>query len=343
MSFLPPFQVPYFTLLFCWSFLVTWSFTLTSPAKELQHFSFTEPHMGTLFRVDLYAEQEELAKKAVDLAFQEIETINLCASDYLPDSELTRFNLAPPHQPFQASPVFFDLVKRSVKLHEQTKGAFDITTDYSIQAWRRAKRQARLPESEEIKRALSMTQIEALEFNEAQGFITKKIKNLRINLGGIGKGYAADKALAVLKSQGFPIAMVAGSGDIALGAAPPQTKGWKVTLKRGNPLDEDLVLELSHAGISTSGDTQQFFMLDGKTYSHVIDPKTGLGLSNRLICTVIAPNATLSDSFDNAMCVLGVTEGLQVLAQHGLRGRFVQLKENQKSSITLTPNFDSKP
>ena len=136
-----------------------------------------------------------------------------------------------------------------------------------------------------------------------------------LDLGGIAKGYAADAALAVLRQHGITRALVAAGGDIAVGDAPPDAQGWKVgiaPLKKPDAAPEHYLL-LKNAGVSTAGDSEQFVEIAGKRYSHIIDPKTGIGLVGRRSVTVVAPNATISDGMDTGLCVLGVERGLKIV------------------------------
>jgi thiamine biosynthesis lipoprotein len=273
--------------------------------------------MGTVFRIELYAEDKEAAERAVGAAFKRIDDINAIASDYLPESELSRFNREPADKAVPVSADLFALISKSLDSSKQTDGAFDITVAYAVQQWRRAKRQKQLPTPDLTRKAIAMTDWKALRLDENKLTVTKLKEGLLLDLGGIGKGYAADAALAVLKARGFTRALVAGSGDLAIGDAPPGKPGWNVALRtfeRPEENDRLIHVTLSRCGCSTSGDLHQFLELDGKRYSHIVNPQTGLGLTDRIACTVIAPDATTSDSLDNGMCVLGVEKGLRVAA-----------------------------
>ena len=139
--------------------------------------------------------------------------------------------------------------------------------------------------------------------------------NMRLDLGGIAKGYAADAALKILKKRGMPRALVAASGDLAIGDPPPGEDGWKIGVTsidtHGNESAESLVLR--NAGVSTSGDTEQAIEINGVRYSHILDPATGLGLTNRIQVTIVAPNATTSDGLATACCILGEKKTLRLV------------------------------
>jgi thiamine biosynthesis lipoprotein len=138
---------------------------------------------------------------------------------------------------------------------------------------------------------------------------------MMLDLGSIAKGYAADAALAVLRTHGISRALVAAGGDIAVSDAPPEAPGWKVGIAHlKNPeADPTHYLMVKNAGVSTAGDSEQYVEIDGKRYSHIVDPKTGIGLVGRRSVTVIAPNAMTSDGLDTGLCVLGVERGLKIV------------------------------
>lgn len=264
--------------------------------------------MGTLFHFHFYASSPELAESALQAAIARVEEINQIASDYLPQSELSRVNLAPAHQPIPLSNDLYKLLQRSIEISALTEGAFDITAAHSIQNWRRAKRQKKLPSPAQTAKALSLTNWQALQLDFQSHTLTKTAANLLLDLGGIAKGYAADAALTVLKEKGISRALVAASGDFAIGDPPPGEVGWPVSTKLFDAQHSHHVspeLHLSNCAISTSGDLHQFVELDGKRYSHIVDPRTALGLTTRIACSVITTKATDSDALATAACVLG--------------------------------------
>lgn len=315
---------------FCASAVVTLLLARALTAQE--HFAYTQPAMGTVFRIELYADEKEAAERAAAAAFKRIDEINAVASDYLPESELSRFNREPAHKPVSVSTDLFALIERSVQIARQTEGAFDITSAYAVQQWRRARRQKQLPSAEQTQKAIAMADWRALKLDRPARTVTKLKEGLLIDLGGIGKGYAADAALAVLRKNGITRALVAGSGDLAIGDPPPGKEGWSIALRTfEGPEESDEVVRvtLANCGCSTSGDLHQFLELGGVRYSHIVDPRTGLGLAERIACTVIALDAATSDALGTAMCVMGVERGLE-LADHepGVHVRFTTATEN---------------
>lgn len=311
-------------------------------ARGLDLFSFSKPEMGSLFQIKLYADNQDAAQRAADAAFARIEQINQAASDYLPESELSRFNKAPDHTAIAASADLFALVEKSLEVSKLTDGAFDVTCAYAVQNWRRAKRQRQLPSPEQTRRAIEMTDWRALQLDAKKRTVTRLKPGVRIDLGGIGKGYAANEALLVLKRHGITRAVAAASGDMAIGDPPPDEKGWEIklrTFEKPEETDKLIHLSLRNCGVSTSGDLHQFLELDGVRWSHIIDPKTGLGLTHRIACTVIAPTAFESDALDTPLCVMGVKRGLALI--EGLPGhhaRFVVM-EGEALNVRKSSTF----
>jgi thiamine biosynthesis lipoprotein len=316
--------------------------TATTAAEPQRH-SYSRPAMGSVFRIELYAESAAVAEKAAAAAFQRVEALNQIASDYLPESELSRLNKASANTPIKVSEDLFALISRSVEISAQTDGAFDITATYAIQHWRRARRQKKLPTEEQVKKAIAMTDWRAIKLDEQARTVTKLKEGLLLDLGGIGKGFAADAALAVLKQHGITRALVAGSGDVAAGDAPPGKDGWEVALRTFEaPEEKDQLthVTLKHCGCSTSGDLHQYLELDGRRFSHIVDPRTGLGLTDRIACTVISPDAATSDGLATALCVLGVERGLRVAEKSpGTVARFVWLDGKNERHTRESPGF----
>lgn len=292
--------------------MLAWSWGCVAHADEaaaLKKYQYSRPQMGSVFYITLYAGDEAKAEVAVEAAYKRVEEINAAASDYLPESELSRLNRAPAGEAVMVSGDLFTLLARSAEVAQLAEGAFDVTAAYAVQQWRRAKRRKQLPDAAETQKAVAMTDWRKVRLDEGQRTVTKLAGKVLIDLGGIGKGYAADAALKVLREHGITRAVVAASGDLAFGDPPPGKPGWDVALRTfESPEDADRFehVSLSNCGCSTSGDLHQFLELGGRRYSHIVDPKTGLGLTDRIACSVVAPDSTTADAYATAFCVMGV-------------------------------------
>lgn len=287
----------------------------TPPSKVLTRHAYTGPHMGTLWRVTLYAPDAPSASNAVRAAFARVAALEEVMSDYDPDSELERLRKSPVGQPVKVSDDLFDILRRAQEVSRQTDGGFDVTIGPEVQLWRRARRRRALPDPAVLEAARQAVGYENLRLDAEARTVTLLTNDMRLDLGGIGKGYAADEALRVLRERGLPRALVAASGDLAIGDPPPGKRGWRVGIGLPDrPADELAgLLLLRNAGVSTSGDTWQFLEIDGIRYSHLVDPRTGIGLTNRLQATVVADCATRSDPLATSVCVLGPRAGLEMI------------------------------
>jgi thiamine biosynthesis lipoprotein len=304
-------------------------------------YSFSEPHMGTLFKVVLYAPDEATAKKAAAAAFARVAELNRIMSDYVADSELMRLCKQAGGPPAAVSAELFDILQQAEKFSRQTDGAFDVTVAPVVKLWRRARRTRQLPEADELKKALALVDYRRIRLDPASRRVQLLLLGILIDLGSIAKGYAADAALEVLRRHGIVSALVAAGGDVAVGAAPPDAPGWKVGIA---PLKDpgaapDRYLLLTNAGVSTAGDAEQYLELDGKRYSHIVDPKTGVGLPGRRSVTVVARNTTTSDVLDTAIAVMGRERGLE-FAQREKIAALLTFETERGVETTMTEEFE---
>jgi len=305
---------------------------VASHPGHLQRFEFKQPHMGTLFTITLYAPDETRALEASEAAFAKIAALERVMTDYDPESELMRLCQKPVGQPVRVSDELFEVLQKGQRLAEMTDGAFDVTIGPVVRLWRRARRTETLPSPEMLAKARAVVGYQKLRLNPAAKTVTLSAPNMQLDLGGIAKGYAADKALELLKSHGLSCALVAASGDIAIGDPPPGKKHWAVGIGAPDSHQGGLAknLLLRNAAVSTSGDTEQFVEIEGKRYSHIVDPRTGLGLTERLQVTIFGSRATDTDSFATAVSILGVKRGLELVeSQRGMAALILRLEGNK--------------
>jgi len=315
--------------------------TIRSSAPLLR-FDFSSPHMGTLFTISLYASDKSTAEKAAEAAFQRVASLDETMSDYRADSELMQLCEKPFGQPVPVSPDLFAILQQAQEVSKLTDGAFDVTIGPFTHLWRFSRKKKTLPSADEIVAARGAFGWQHLRLDAKKRTVTLLVPNMRLDLGGIAKGYAADKALKVLKSQGVDRALVAASGDIAIGDAPPGQDGWKVGITPIDSHTNDTVasLVLHNAGVSTAGDTEQAIEINGNRYSHIVDPKTGLGLTNRIQVTIIAPDATSSDGLDTGLCVLGAKRALMLIDSLPHVAAIVLTKDKEATHIFKSRRFE---
>jgi FAD:protein FMN transferase len=313
-----------------------------SAAGGLERLEYGQTLMGVPVRILVYARDKEPANAAAHAAFDRIRQLNLIFSDYDEDSEISRLTRQyTPGQPIPVSPELATVLAASLEVSRRSEGAFDVTVGPLVGLWRRSRRTKRLPTAEELAAAKKRIGYEAVHLNVERRTVTFDKPGMRLDFGGIVKGYAADEARAVLASHGFKQALVALSGDISVGDPPPGEAGWKIGvsgLESPGEQPKDFVW-LSNRAVSTAGDAFQFVEIDGKRYSHLVDPKTGLGLTRRVSVTVIAPTGLLSDGLDSAAAILGPEKGRKLLeTTPGISSRFIELTNDGPKTFE-TGNF----
>jgi len=288
---------------------------LADPDPSPLRFTFTEPHMGTRFKIIVYAPDESRAKAAVKAAFQRIVDLDDIMSDYRSTSELMRLCQKAGGEPLLVSEDLFRVLDRSQEIAKLSNGAFDVTVGPVVRLWRKARKTHRLPDSKELAQARELVGYDKVRLDADNRTVQLSKPGMLLDLGGIGKGYAADEALAVLKNHGINQALVAASGDIAVSGPPPRTDGWTIGI--APLLDPDAkptrYLILHDAAVSTSGDSEQYLEIDGKRYSHIVDPRTGIGLVGRMSVTVVAPHGIVADPMTKVVSILGPERGLAII------------------------------
>ncbi|MCA1963885.1 MAG: FAD:protein FMN transferase, partial [Prosthecobacter sp.] len=282
---------------------------LSVVGAELARYDFSGPGMGTLFRIACYAPDQAVAEAAVELCFKRVSELNARFTDYDPHSELMRLCAQDASMPAKVSDDLYDLLKRAYELAELTQGAFDPTCGHLSHLWRRTRRTGKLPTQERLAHALAVTGWRRMRMEANRAFVSLAPGTL-LDLGGIAKGRAVDECMRLLRAQGLTRAIVQAGGDTLAGEPPPGQDGWEVLLRTGH--GEEKRIRLMNRAVSTSGDLHQFIEIEGIRYSHILSPRTGLGLTERVACSVTAPDCTTTDALATAMCVLGEAAGTRL-------------------------------
>jgi len=280
-----------------------------TPQLPLQRHHYQQAMMGTKFSITLYApdtpQGKSRADQAAETAFQLARDVNTACSDYDVTSELMQLNDAPARQAISLSPLLFDVLTAALEIARKTNGAYDPTLGHHSYNWRMARKKGVLPSQEKIALAKAGSGWNHLQLNVENHTATKQIDPMRLDLGGIAKGYAAEKMMRILQEQHLSRASVTAGGEVRLGDPPPGEDGWKITLKTLDASHQlsPKTITLSNCAISTSGDLHQSIQIAGQRYSHIVDPATGLGLITRVSATIIGKDATLTDALATAYCV----------------------------------------
>jgi thiamine biosynthesis lipoprotein len=289
--------------------------TEAEPGAKPMRFEFAETHMGSEFKVVLYTADESLARRASRAAFARIAALDATLSDYQNESELMRLCGQAGGPPVAVGADLFDVLEQSKRMYERSEGAFDVTVGPVVRLWRRARRDRKMPDPALLEKARGLVGSDRMRLDPAARTVQLLTPGMKLDVGGIAKGYASQEALAVLGAHGIASALVAGSGDIAVSGAPPDAPVWTIGIgplePPGGPPRQ--FLRVTHAAVSTSGDAEQFVEIGGKRYAHIVDPRTGLGVVDRCSVTVVARDGATADSLDTAAYVLGPHRGLALV------------------------------
>lgn len=284
--------------------------------SPLERFDFSQAQMGLEFRLTLYAPDEATALTAAQAAYARIAALNQILSDYDSDSELSRLSQTAGSGEWRTvSPELWRVLNAGQRFAEQSGGAFDLTVGPSVNLWRRARRQQQLPTAALLDEMRERVGHEHLLLDPVRRAAQLVRPNMRLDAGGIAKGYALDEAMSVLREHGIRRAMIHAGGDLLFGDPPPGRDFWRAELPAQDPGSRTQILHLRNCALGTSGDLVQFVELDGVRYSHIVDPRTGIGLTNRSLVHVIAPDGMTADALGTAFCVLGLA-GSRELATH---------------------------
>ena len=307
-----------------------------SIAPSLARFEYVRMAMGGAARIVLFAPDEDAARRAAIEAFDEIEAVEQALSDWRDASEVRTVEQQLQEHPGETVAISATLaacLARSLEVSKASDGAFDVTVAPVVEQWRTAGRAGGLPPEAARRAALALVGWDRVQLVEGPTRALTAPPGTRFDFGGIGKGFGADRALAVLRQHGFDRAIVELGGDFAIGSPPLNAPGWTVAIATGLG-DERLVMTLSACGVATSGDLERFVEVDGVRYSHLVDPRTGLGLTTSIAVTVVAPDATLADALASATSVLGAEHASEALAAFDASARVVTSTPGAASSKT---------
>ena len=281
------------------------------PAKQasqadITRYQYTQLHLGVQVRIVLYAEKEERARAAATAAYRRIAELEDIFSTYRAHSELSQLPERAYTGPAEVSEDLFFLLQQSTLLSQRTGGAFDITVGPFIELWRHARNSLQLPELMALQDARNRVGWNLLTLDDTTRQVQLLKPGMKLSMDGIAKGFILDRALLVLEKYGITSALIEAGGDIVVSGPPAGSKGWKINIADASQTSEIVqrANELTNSAISTSGDTEQFVLIDGLRYSHVIDPATGLGTTHRTMATVIARRGYISDGYATAFTVL---------------------------------------
>lgn len=307
-------------VLFCVS-LVGASHFSCAPSKPVKVDSGHQIVMGTFARVVVIAQSRDAGLKCIRAALAEIHKVDELMSDYKSDSDIGRANKEAAERAVPVSESTYEVLQRSVEFSKLTDGAFDITVGPLMVLFHDAEKEDTPPTAEQIAEAKSKVGFEKLKLDNENRTIQFAVEGMRLDLGAIAKGYAIDKAVEAAQSGGALGGMVDIGGDIRCFGSPPEGREhWLIAVQDPNAITAAatgggllMKLKITDAAVATSGDYQQFVMIEGKRHSHIMDRKTGTSAKGLASVTIIADNATDADALATSVSVMGAAKGLALI------------------------------
>jgi thiamine biosynthesis lipoprotein len=272
--------------------------------------------MGSRFDITVVANDSVSANKHIDTAVAEITRIEKLISSWDLNSQTSAINKNAGIKPIKVDEELFQLIERAIGISRLTDGAFDISYASMDRIWKFDGSMTVMPSEEEIKASVSKVGYQNIVLDKTNMTVFLKLEGMKIGFGGIGKGYAADKAKNLLISKGVPSGIINASGDMNTWGKQPDGNEWKVAIT--NPMNKDKVfalLPIINRAVVTSGNYEKFVNFNGTRYSHIIDPRTGYPSSGIISVTVFAPKAELADALATSVFVMGKEAGIDRINQ----------------------------
>ena len=273
--------------------------------------------MGNRFEISLVGDDAEAAEKHIDSAVAEISRIEKLLTTFSDHSQTNEINRNAGIQPVKVDREVFDIIARSLRISNLTQGAFDITygsIDKSL--WNFDVNMKQLPDAETARKSVRLINYRNVMLDAENCTVFLKEKGMRIGFGGIGKGYAAEMAKAVLKKRGVASGVVNASGDLTAWGVQPNGEKWTVGIVNPDSSHEIFsYMVLTDMAVATSGNYEKFAMIDGKKYSHTINPRTGLPVTGIKSVTIITTNAEIADAMATPVMIMGIRTGLDLINQ----------------------------
>jgi len=296
--------------------------------------------MGNRFEITVVGDDPLWVDKRIDDAVEEIKRIEKLFTTFDESSQTNLINRKAGIAPVKVDREMYDLIERSKKISTLTQGAFDITYgSIDKRLWNFDKTMTSLPDAQTAKKLVRLINYRNVILDEKNCTVFLKEKGMRIGFGGIGKGYAAEKAKSLLQQKGVKSGIINAAGDLTAWGHQPNGKPWTIGIADPNTTKQAFsFLEITNTSIATSGNYEKFILIDGKKYSHTIDPKTGLPVRGIKSVTIICPNAEIADAMATPVMIMGIKTGLDMLNQmKGVAG--IIIDDNDKIYTTKNINL----
>jgi thiamine biosynthesis lipoprotein len=273
--------------------------------------------MGNHFEMSAIAADKAWADECIDAGVAEIQRIERLLTTYNDDSETNLINRQAGIAPVRVSQETFDIIDRSLRISRLTQGAFDITYgSVDKRLWNFDQGMTSLPDPATARRMVRLINYRNVILNKTDTTVFLKEEGMRIGFGGIGKGYAAERAKTVMRQKGADSGIVNASGDLTVWGHQPDGKPWTIGIVNPNAAEQVFsYLEIVNMAIATSGNYEKYVMIGGRRYSHTINPRTGLPVTGVKSVTILCPNAELADAMATPVMIMGIRAGLDMINQ----------------------------
>lgn len=298
---------------FLFLFLTLLSFSSNSQVLRKR----TTMLMGGRFDISIVAKDSLSAEQYIDEVIAEITRIEYLISDWKPTTQISEVNQNAGIRPVKVDREVFELTQRAIQFSEVTNGGFDISFASMDRIWKFDGSMTEMPSAEAIKKSVEKVGYKNIILDSVQSTIFLKIKGMKIGFGALGEGYATDNCRAMMKAKGIEAGIINGSGDMSTWGKQPNGKEWNIGIT--NPFETDkliAVVPISNGAVTTSGSYEKFVVLNGKRYSHIINPATGYPATELCSVTVFGPNAETANGLSTSLMVLGKTAGLDLLCKY---------------------------
>ncbi len=288
-----------------------------SPATILSVYKKVLKLMGNRFEISVVSDDEGSAMKHIDAAVEEIRRIEKLLTTFNDSSQTNLVNRFAGIKPVKVDREMFDIISRSKRISDITQGAFDITYGSADKRlWNFDKDMTSLPDAATAAKMVRLINYRNIIMDEAKCTVMLKEEGMRIGFGGIGKGYAAERAKQVLKENGVKSGIVNAAGDLSAWGRQPDGKEWTIGIADPDSARHPFsYINITDMAVATSGNYEKFVMIGGKKYSHTIDPKTGLPVQGIKSVTIISPNAEIADAMATPVMIMGIKVGLDMVNQ----------------------------
>jgi thiamine biosynthesis lipoprotein len=320
-----------------------WGLLMSVPTVQgQQKYIFERPEMGSPFTITLYGNDSLQTARAAEEAFRKVDTLNGLLSDYIDSSEINRLSATSGQGLWvPVSAPLFDILQKAMVAARLSRGRYDVTIGPVVRLWRKARKTQVFPDPDSIRLALGRTGYRYMHLDTTHRKVWLEKPGMQLDIGGLGKGFVAQAVMDLLRRKGYSSAMVNAGGKIVTGPPPPGKDGWLIGINAPGEKQEILpgLLLLKEMSVATSGDIYRYVEFNGRRYSHIVDPRTGIGITRRRNVTVIATDGTDADWLATACSILSFRASLRLIRHFPGAALFITERSRGRLVENGSPGF----